>query len=183
MGGTDITATAYNAATGVVSIARVTGDITITATASKPVTYTNLVPTAVDSSGASMPYQNGYNLSSSGNAQSGSGFVTSGFIPLPGNVTKHVYRIAGEGIVFSKAEAYCRVGWYDSTFQLLKTVIPANKIDVSVYFPSSIPESTTAMTFQVTEAASNVPASAAYFRVSAMGKGENLIITLDEPIE
>ena len=47
----------------------------------------------------------------------------------------------------------------------------------------SIPESTTAMTFQVTEAASNVPASAAYFRVSAMGKGENLIITLDEPIE
>ena len=183
MGGTDITATAYNAATGVVSIARVTGDITITATASKPVTYTNLVPTAVDSSGASMPYQNGYNLSSSGNAQSDSGFVTSGFIPLPGNVTKHVYRIAGEGIVFSKAEAYCRVGWYDSTFQLLKTVIPANKIDVSVYFPSSIPESTTAMTFQVTEAASNVPASAAYFRVSAMGKGENLIITLDEPIE
>ena len=183
MGGTDITATAYNAATGVVSIARVTGNITITATASKPVTYTNLVPTAVDSSGASMPYQNGYNLSSSGNAQSDSGFVTSGFIPLPGNVTKHVYRIAGEGIVFSKAEAYCRVGWYDSTFQLLKTVIPANKIDVSVYFPSSIPESTTAMTFQVTEAASNVPASAAYFRVSAMGKGENLIITLDEPIE
>lgn len=183
MGGTDITATAYNAATGVVSIARVTGDITITATASKPVTYTNLVPTAVDSSGASMPYQNGYNLSSSGNAQSGSGFVTTGFIPLPGNVTKHIYRIAGEGIVFSKAEAYSRVGWYDSTFQLLKTVIPANKIDVSVYFPSSIPESTTAMTFQVTEAASNVPASAAYFRVSAMGKGENLIITLDEPIE
>lgn len=183
MGGTDITATAYNAATGVVSIARVTGDITITATASKPVTYTNLVPTAVDSSGASMPYQNGYNLSSSGNAQSGSGFVTTGFIPLPGNVTKHIYRIAGEGIVFSKAEAHCRVGWYDSTFQLLKTVIPANKIDVSVYFPSSIPESTTAMTFQVTEAASNVPASAAYFRVSAMGKGENLIITIDEPIE
>ena len=183
MGGTDITATAYNAATGVVSIARVTGDITITATASKPVTYTNLVPTAVDSSGASMPYQNGYNLSSSGNAQSDSGFVTTGFIPLPGNVTKHIYRIAGEGITFSKAEAYCRVGWYDSAFQLLKAVMPANKIDVSVYFPSSIPESTTAMTFQVTEAASNVPASAAYFRVSAMGKGENLIITLDEPIE
>lgn len=183
MGGTDITATAYNAATGVVSIARVTGDITITASASKPVTYTNLVPTAVDSSGASMPYQNGYNLSSSGNAQSGSGFVTSGFIPLPGNVTKHVYRIAGEGITFSKAEPYSRVGWYDSAFQLLKAVMPANKIDVSVYFPSSIPESTTAMTFQVTEAASNVPASAAYFRVSAKGKGENLIITLDEPIE
>lgn len=39
------------------------------------------------------------------------------------------------------------------------------------------------MTFQVTETASNVPASAAYFRVSAKGKGANLIITIDEPIE
>ena len=183
MGGTDITATAYNAETGVVSVARVTGDITITATASKPVTYTNVVPTAVDSSGASLPYQEGYNLSSSGDVQEENGFVTTGFIPLSGNVTKHIYRIGGDGIIFSKTEEHSRVGWYDSTFQLLGNVMPAKKIDASVYYPSSIPESTTAMTFQVTETASNVPASAAYFRVSAKGKGENLIITIDEPIE
>lgn len=119
MGGTDITATAYNAETGVVSVARVTGDITITATASKPVTYTNVVPTAVDSSGASLPYQEGYNLSSSGDVQEENGFVTTGFIPLSGNVTKHIYRIGGDGIIFSKAEEHSRVGWYDSTFQLL----------------------------------------------------------------
>ena len=183
MGGTDITATAYNAETGVVSVARVTGDITITATASKPVTYTNVVPTAVDSSGASLPYQEGYNLSSSGDVQEENGFVTTGFIPLSGNVTKHIYRIGGDGIIFSKTEEHSRVGWYDSTFQLLGNVMPAKKIDTSVYYPSSIPESATAMTFQVTEAASNVPASAAYFRVSAKGKGANLIITIDEPIE
>ena len=61
--------------------------------------------------------------------------------------------------------------------------MPAKKIDASVYYPTSIPESTTAMTFQVTETASNVPASAAYFRVSAKGKCANLIITIDEPIE
>ena len=183
MGGTDITATAYNAETGVVSVARVTGDITITATASKPVTYTNVVPTAVDSSGASLPYQEGYNLSSSGAVQEENGFVTTGFIPLSGNVTKHIYRIGGDGIIFSKTEEHSRVGWYDSTFQLLGNVMPAKKIDASVYYPNSIPESTTAMTFQVTETASNVPASAAYFRVSAKGKGANLIITIDEPIE
>ena len=183
MGGTDITATAYNAETGVVSVARVTGDITITATASKPVTYTNVVPTAVDSSGASLPYQEGYNLSSSGDVQEENGFVTTGFIPLSGNVTKHIYRIGGDGIIFSKTEEHSRVGWYDSTFQLLGNVMPAKKIDTSVYYPSSIPESATAMTFQVTETASNVPASAAYFRVSAKGKGANLIITIDEPIE
>ena len=183
MGGTDITATAYNAETGVVSVARVTGDITITATASKPMTYTNVVPTAVDSSGASLPYQEGCNLSSSGDIQEENGFVTTGFIPLSGNVTKHIYRIGSDGIIFSKTEEHSRVGWYDSTFQLLGNVMPAKKIDTSVYYPSSIPESTTAMTFQVTETASNVPASAAYFRVSAKGKGENLIITIDEPIE
>ena len=110
-------------------------------------------------------------------------FVTTGFIPLSGNVTKHIYRIGGDGIIFSKTEEHSRVGWYDSTFQLLGNVMPAKKIDASVYYPSSIPESTTAMTFQVTETASNVPASAAYFRVSAKGKGANLIITIDEPIE
>ena len=109
--------------------------------------------------------------------------MTTGFIPLSGNVTKHIYRIGGDGIIFSKAEEHSRVGWYDSTFQLLGNVMPAKKIDTSVYYPSSIPESATAMTFQVTETASNVPASAAYFRVSAKGKGANLIITIDEPIE
>lgn len=127
MGGTDITATAYNAETGVVSVARVTGDITITATASKPVTYTNVVPTAVDSSGASLPYQEGYNLSSSGDVQEENGFVTTGFIPLSGNVTKHIYRIGGDGIIFSKAEEHSRVGWYDSTFHLLGNVMPAKR--------------------------------------------------------
>ena len=66
MGGTDITSTAYTASTGAISIASVTGDVTITAVATKIVTYTNLVPTAVDSSGASAPYTDGKYLGSSG---------------------------------------------------------------------------------------------------------------------
>lgn len=66
MGGTDITSTAYNSDTGVVSIAAVTGDVVITAKATKVVSYHNLVPKAVDSSGASAPYTDGLMLSSSG---------------------------------------------------------------------------------------------------------------------
>ena len=59
MGGTDITSTAYNSDTGVVSIAAVTGDVVITAKATKVVSYHNLVPTAIDSNGASVPYTDG----------------------------------------------------------------------------------------------------------------------------
>ena len=121
-----------------------------------------------------MPYQNGYNLSSSGNAQSDSGFVTTGFIPLPGNVTKlHLPHRRVRDRVLEGGKRVCP-RWMVATahFQPLKTVIPANKHRRQCVFPEQhLPESTTAMTFQVTEAASNVPASAAYFRVSAMGKG------------
>ena len=179
MGGTDITSTAYN--DGEINIAQVTGDIVITAAASKPVTYTNLVPTAVDSTGASMPYQDGYSLNSSGELIEDSTITTTGFIPLADNVVKHIYRIAGAGISFSKSEPYNRIAWYDSSFNKL-AVLAANKVDFSEYFPSSIEESTTSMTINV-RGGDNTPTSAAYFRVAATGKGENLIVTLDEPIE
>lgn len=184
MGGTDITAEVYS--DGVISIASVTGDIVITASASKEVSYTNLVATAINSDGSSLPYQDGYSLSSSGAASAyGSGYTCTGFIPLAGNITKHIYRIAGEGIGFSTTEEYNRIAWYDESFALLK-MIPAKRIDSSEYFPSSIDESTTAMTIKVYndsgDVVNNVPSSAAYFRVGASGSGENLIITLDEEI-
>lgn len=53
MGGTDITSTAYDASTGAVSIASVTGPVVITASASaaRPV-WTNLVPTSLSTTGA-----------------------------------------------------------------------------------------------------------------------------------
>ena len=184
MGGTDITSEVYS--DGVISIASVTGDIVITASASKEVSYTNLVATAINSDGSSLPYQDGYSLSSSGEASAyGSGYTCTGFIPLAGNITKHIYRIAGEGIGFSTTEEYNRIAWYDESFAMLK-MIPAKRIDSSEYFPSSIDESTTAMTIKVYndsgDVVNNVPSSAAYFRVGASGSGENLIITLDEEI-
>lgn len=184
MGGTDITAEVYS--DGMISIASVTGDIVITASASKEVSYTNLVATAINSDGSSLPYQDGYSLSSSGEASAyGSGYTCTGFIPLAGNITKHIYRIAGEGIGFSTTEEYNRIAWYDESFALLK-MIPAKRIDSSEYFPSSIDESTTAMTIKVYndsgDVVNNVPSIAAYFRVGASGSGENLIITLDEEI-
>lgn len=179
MGGTDITATAYNANTGVINIASVTGNVVITAKATKVVSYHNLVPTAVDSSGAPAPYTNGKMLSSSGEVQDNPSFVTTGFIPFDGGAS-HTYRIGGDGIKWN--EYGSRIAWYKADFSLKGSVVKHDQLGASQYFPSKIDDPNAAVAFS-TDINVSPPQGAAYFRVSARGSGENLIITLDEPIE
>ena len=179
MGGTDITSTAYNSDTGVVSIAAVTGDVVITAKATKVVSYHNLVPTAVDSSGASAPYTDGLMLSSSGATSAYAHFTTTGFIPFDGGAN-HIYRIGGEGITWNEYGA--RIAWYNADFTLKGSVLSYNQLDKSIYYPTKIDDPNAAVAFS-TDANVAPPHGAAYFRVSAKGKGENLVVTLDEKIE
>ena len=179
MGGTDITSTAYNADTGVISIAAVTGDVVITANATKAVSYHNLVTTAVDSSGASAPYTDGKALSSSGATSDMNGFVTTGFIPFDGGAN-HVYRIGGEGIAWNTYG--CRIAWYTANYSLKGSPTNYDKIGVSIYYPTKVEDANAAAAFS-TDINVSPPQGAAYFRVSAKGSGEKLIITLDEPIE
>ena len=179
MGGTDITATAYSADTGVISIVAVTGDVVITAKATKAVSYHNLVPTAVDSSGASAPYTDGLMLSSNGATADNSPFTTTGFIPFDGGAN-HIYRIGGEGIKWN--EYGSRVAWYKADFSLKGSVVKYDKLGISQYFPTKIDDPNAAVAF-TTDINVASPQGAAYFRVSAKGNGGNLIITLDEPIE
>ena len=178
MGGEDITATAYNADTGVISIAAVTGDVVITAKATKVVSYHNLVPTAVDSSGASAPYTDGYNLKSDGQLNALDHFVTTGYIPFDGAAV-HIYRIGGEGISWNQYGA--RVAWYNADFSLHGTVLSYNHVGQSEYNPSKIDDPNAAAAFR-TDANYASPQGAAYFRVSAKGLGANLIVTLDEEL-
>ena len=179
MGGTDITATAYNADTGVISIVSVTGNVVITANATKVMSYHNLVPTAVDSNGASAPYTDGMKLDSNGATSAYNHFVVTGFIPFDGGAN-HTYRIGGEGITWNEYGAI--IAWYNADFTLHSNVIKYDKIGASMYWPTPIEEPNTAITFS-TDAYVAPPKGAAYFRVSAKGKGENLIVTLDEKIE
>lgn len=179
MGGTDITATAYNADTGVISIAAVTGDVVITAKATKEVSYHNLVPTAVDSSGVSAPYTDGKMLSSSGVVSDNPSFVTTGFIPFDGGAS-HTYRIGGEGIKWN--EYGSRIAWYKADFSLKGSVVKHDQLGKSQYFPTKIDDPNAAVAF-TTDINVAPPQGAAYFRVSAKGSGANLIVTLDEPIE
>lgn len=178
MGGTDITSTAYTASSGAISIASVTGDVVITAVATKVVTYINLVPTAVDSSGASAPYTDGKYLGSNGAPSDMSGFVTTGFIPFDGGA-EHVYRIGGDGIAWNTYG--CRIAWYNANYSLKGSVISYEKIGSSIYYPSKVEDANVAAAFSTDK---NVapPNGAAFFRVSAKGSGANLIITLDQEI-
>ena len=179
MGGTDITSTAYNSDTGVVSIAAVTGDVVITAKATKVVSYHNLVPTAVDSSGASAPYTDGLMLSSSGTTSEYNHFTTTGFIPFDGGAV-HVYRIGGDGITWNEYGA--RFAWYNADFTLKGSVLNYNQLDKSIYYPTKVEDANAAAAFS-TDANVAPPQGAAYFRVSAKGSGANLVVTLDEKIE
>ena len=178
MGGTDITSTAYTASSGVISIAEVTGDVTITAAAVKIVTYTNLVSTAVDSSGASSPYTDGKYINSSGASGDIDGHVTTGFIPFDGGAS-HVYRIGGDGIEWNTYAS--RIAWYNADFSLKGSPFSYDKIGTSIYFPTKVEDANAAGAFS-TNANVAQPNGAAYFRVSAKGSGANLIVTLDEEI-
>ena len=179
MGGTDITSTAYNSDTGVVSIAAVTGDVVITAKATKVVSYHNLVLTAIDSNGASAPYTDGQMLKSDGTTSALNHFTVTGFIPFDGGAV-HVYRIGGDGITWNEYGA--RLAWYNADFTLKGSVLSYNQLDKNIYYPTKIDDPNAAVAFS-TDANVAPPHGAAYFRVSAKGSGANLIVTLDEKIE
>jgi len=81
MGGVDITSTAYN--NGTITIAAVTGDVTITAMASKP--RINLLPSATDTDGTiynGTGYKADTRLNSAGNPTVATGYYATGFIPV-----------------------------------------------------------------------------------------------------
>lgn len=187
MDNTDITSLVYDSSTQTITINNVTGNIIITVTTTAHVSYHNLVLTAVDSSGAIAPYENNKSINSSGVANTYNGYTLTGFIALADGLSDHIYHIGGDNITWDAVDSYNRIGWYDASFNNLK-VIAADKIDSSVYFPSSVSETgdESVIAFTVLnsqgQVVSNVPANAAYFRIGAKGLGENLIVTLDEAI-
>lgn len=117
MGGMDITNTAYNANTGIVSIASVTGDVVITAVA--VVSRTDVLRQSVASDGSpyngGTGYKSGYRLNSGGNESAASGVYCSGFIPMTNAQT-----IEFEGLSLpadsSVGNSFYTIHFYDSTF-------------------------------------------------------------------
>ena len=141
MGGTDITNTAYNANTGLVSIASVTGDVVIAAVA--VVSRTDVLRQSVSSDGTlyngGTGYKSGYRLNSSGKEAAASGVYCSGFIPMVSTQT-----IEFEGIELpvapSVGNSNYTIHFYDSTF----TRVAMNQYQAhNVFHTSSIGSGTT----------------------------------------
>lgn len=180
MGGTDITSTAYS--NGNISIASVTGDIVITAVATKIVNYTNQVTISTDADGNvynGTGYKDGYRISSSGAEAELSGFTATGFIPFTKGQT---IRIGGEGITY---DSYgCVLMCYDTSKTVIANVgIGYDKVGNTNYGTWTTEETSVFCLDPVDNYPSTFSGDSLYIRISAKGSGANLIVTLDEKID
>lgn len=118
MGGADITASAYTAATGVVSIAAVTGDVTITAAAA--LRAVNMLLQAVDSSGqpfnGGTGWKAGFRLNSSGTESAQEGAFVTGFIPCLEDQTLSFENLPLPGNNSPENLVWCYIATYDENF-------------------------------------------------------------------
>lgn len=180
MGGTDITSTAYS--NGNISIASVTGDIVITAVATKIVSYTNQVPISTDENGNvynGTGYKDGYRINSSGAESALRSATATGFIPFTKGQT---IRIGGEGITYDKYG--CLLMFYD----LNKTALIDRGIGYqhvgNTGYGTWTTEETSVFCLDPNDTYPNtLTTEQGYIRVSANGNGANLIVTLDEEIK
>lgn len=180
MGNTDITSSAYS--DGHVNIASVTGDIVITAVATKIVSYTNQVPISTDVDGNvfnGTGYIDGYRINSSGATVALSGFTTTGFIPFTKGQT---IRIGGEGITY---DSYgCMLMYYDTSKTVIANVgIGYDKVGNTNYGTWTTEETSVFCLDPVDNYPSTFSGDSLYIRISAKGSGANLIVTLDEKID
>lgn len=181
MGGIDITASAYNESTGVITIASVTGDISITAIASIPPAYTNLVPTSIDENGNiynGIGYKDGYRINSSGAEAEYSHMSVTGFIPYTHG---HTIRLGGTNIAFN--EYGCMMYFYKSDKSTISGA-DYNKVGNTTFGTWDTTEDNTAFAF--TPAATKFT-DVAYIRISASVRnagdtGAGMIVTIDEQI-
>lgn len=188
MGGKDITETAYK--DGVVTIAKVTGNVVITAKAQMTPNFTNIVPLSVDKSGADFNvdgdgYDNDVYISTddSGRVEvikTRTGCTTTGYIPVTAGAK--TLRVAGDGCTIDPKST--KVATYDANFNLI-IVLRYDQMGVQhptgVYYNGKfIDEPNTLFTLEI-EKNTNL-ASGVYMRVCTYGDGKDLIVTVDEEI-
>lgn len=180
MGETNITSTAYS--DGSISIASVTGDIVITAVATKIVSYTNQVTISTDTDGNvfnGTGYKDGYRINSSGAEVALSGFAATGFIPFTKGQT---IRIGGEGITY---DSYgCLLMFYDTNKTVIANVgISYQHVGSTTYGTWTTEETSVFCLDPVYNYPNTFSGDSLYIRISAKGSGANLIVTLDEKID
>jgi hypothetical protein len=161
MDGVDITSTVYS--NGIVTISDVTGNIVITATAKKD-GYTNVIDT--------VGYTDGYRLSnSSGSLSELADYTTTGLMHL---VDGDVLRT--DGVNFNYKTGTCNVVLYksDGTYISGKTLYDGNTTGWNGLTWSFDDSGNMTMQFSGNYSL--------YLKICGYGSGENLIVTINEPI-
>ena len=193
MGGVDVTGTVYS--NGVITISNVTGDIEITATASKPITYTNVLKTAYTPPTANnitpidtsvfdgVGYRNGVRLSG-WTLSSNADYVATGVIRWRESAgafaqLKPIY-VKGATLDLSKSYVRCNIiSLNNGGLYLTKASVSGN--DWNTYFTI---ETLGENYYKLTPIESGMSwYNIICLQFSLLGKGDNLIITIDEPIE
>ena len=182
MGGTDITATAVNGNN--ITIASVTGNIIITVATTVtevPPSYTNLVPTSVDASGAiynGKGYKENYRLNSSGGETALNGAVVCGFIPYNGQMV----RVWGS-TASTAGTSGNYIAFYDASFG--KLYVASGTTDGVTWESSNGKYQMTFDKSGMVESNQNLVGQAKYIRCSfgECTEPDDLVVTLDEPIE
>lgn len=180
MGGTDITASAYS--NGTISIAKVTGNIVITASAVKIVNYTNQIPISTDASGNvynGVGYKQGIYLSSGNEASRANSFVT-GFIPCG---TYPNYTVRMKNVTFDKDASdkdYSRIAIYDADRKHLVTLTAAST-GTAYGTVTDANGVWTQFQFRQTTAGVDVK-NMAYFRLCCSYIGDDSVITINQEI-
>lgn len=179
-GSTNVTSTAYNSSTGAISIASVTSDITITAVATEIMPYTNLVPTAEDSSGNIVGYKDGYYASGSGKVgdfTASSGFVATGGMQLPSG-WQYIYV---KGVPMLSNDSHERYYFGDASKNVYSSGGYINATNYSSQYMTITSLGTNY--YRISSTHTNTTAAKWFCMSFKASTGANLIITVDEPIE
>lgn len=182
MGGVDITSTAY--ANGVITIAEVTGNISITVNTRLITSYTNQIEFSTDINGNiynEVGYKSGIYVNSSGTETDRSGSYTTGFIPC-GSGGSYVVRL--RGITFnSKAsdKSYYRITMYDADKKFLAQI---NAGSTGAVYQPNIADDGTWVSFSFLYGVGSTDiTNMKYFRMSAGYIDDNSVITVNEEIK
>ena len=152
--------------------------------------YTNLVPKSTDTDGSiynGVGYKENVRLSSTGGISSSAqnGSVTTGFIPWGGDTSW--LRMSGVEWVVESGKHYY-VNCYDANKKFLEYLSVAEYEDYLTHIASvTRVNGVTTIKFSETYGTTNVKLqafrSAKYIRITAKGKGADMIVTINEEIE
>lgn len=142
----------------------------------RPNTYTNLVPTATDKDGNIIGCQNGVYLSSTDwdTVTSDAACVTTGYMPFAYTANDGMPTVYVKGVTIDTSKSHVRGCFYNASKSPAWAWASSTRANVEV-------EQLGDRYYKLTLTQTRL--NLGYMRFSFLGTGENLIVTVDEPIE